>query len=419
MNLSLFAPALDAWHRHLRAYWDTIPRPRDAPGSYAAGTSPDRVLIVGTGPAAGWGVLSHDLALPGQLARRLSERTGHGADVDLVATPFMTIGNVARELADTRLWRYDAVVVVLGVPDVLSLTPVRDWEERLEALLRLLNSSCSASTHIVVTGIQPLRSVRPLDTPIGALLDRRGRRYDCVTAALVRGRPRVSFVPLELGPDSAEGSSSLYAEWGERIAEALEVPMRSGKDHVHRPADALRHGADDEAERQGELDRMRVTQEPGGPAVHRIAALAREAFGTRYAAVTLIDGERQVFKASVGRDAEDMPRVDSFCTHTIQREGTMVVPDALVDPRFEGSAMVQGDPHIRFYAGYPLESPGGYRIGALCVFDPDPRADAEIDVALLHSLAKLAERELALEARRTARDAEPALSAPPRAARAR
>ena len=71
-----------------------------------------------------------------------------------------------------------------------------------------------------------------------------------------------------------------------------------------------------------------------------------------------------------------------------------MVPDALQDPRFEANAQVVGDPYIRFYAGYPIESPSGERIGALCVFDPEPRADPEIDRVVLRELARLLQREI-------------------------
>ncbi|HEY8589857.1 MAG TPA: GAF domain-containing protein [Naasia sp.] len=402
MAVSIVSPALALWRRRLRSDWRDGPRPLDQPRGYAPGPTPDRVLVVGSGPATGWGVLSHDLALPGQLARRLSALTGKGADVDLVATPFMTAAGVARELQGTRLSRYDAVVVVLGIPDVLSLTSSREWDERMSGLVRVLLASCSPDVPIVLAGIPQMQSVRDLDNPLGAVLDLRARSFNRATRALCRGRARLTYVRLStsgLKPEHDRSASYVYGHWADLIASRLEEPLTSRPAHLDRLAQQRRSRPDDEAERQADLDRMRIVDKPAGAAVQRIAALAREAFGTKFAAVTLIDGDRQSVKAGVGFEGADTPRAFSFCSQTIERSEATVIPDSFADASLDGNPLVYGEPGIRFYAGYPLESPGGYRIGALCVFDTVPRDLSEIDTSLLHSLAKLAERELALEAR--------------------
>jgi GAF domain-containing protein len=78
----------------------------------------------------------------------------------------------------------------------------------------------------------------------------------------------------------------------------------------------------------------------------------------------------------------------------IQGQGPLVVPDALADERFRNNPYVLGEPHIRFYAGFPIESADGERIGALCVFDPEPRAAGDVDLVLLRELALMLQAEL-------------------------
>ena len=91
------------------------------------------------------------------------------------------------------------------------------------------------------------------------------------------------------------------------------------------------------------------------------------------AAITLVDRHRQWFKASKGLAVRETPRALSFCGHTILKSRIMVVPDSRADARFSDNPLVTGDPFIRSYAGTPLVTPGGHRIGALCVIDTKPR----------------------------------------------
>jgi GAF domain-containing protein len=84
----------------------------------------------------------------------------------------------------------------------------------------------------------------------------------------------------------------------------------------------------------------------------------------------------------------------SMCDQAIRGEGALVIPDLSEDPRFRDSPAVTGEEHLRFYAGYPIESPDGYRVGALCVLDDRPRDPADIDTDALAELALLAQKEL-------------------------
>ncbi len=89
--------------------------------------------------------------------------------------------------------------------------------------------------------------------------------------------------------------------------------------------------------------------------------------------VSLVDEDRQWFKAQVGLDSRETPIEVSFCKHAIQQDGLYVVEDATCDPLFAKNALVTGEPHIRFYAGHPLRAPEGEALGTLCVIDRRPR----------------------------------------------
>ncbi|MFT5894428.1 MAG: diguanylate cyclase (GGDEF)-like protein/PAS domain S-box-containing protein [bacterium] len=90
--------------------------------------------------------------------------------------------------------------------------------------------------------------------------------------------------------------------------------------------------------------------------------------------ITLIDENRQWFKANLGLDGiSEVPREFSFCTHTIEREGVYEIPNAKTDPRFADNPLVTGSPEIQFYAGCPLRLSTGENVGTLCVIDKQPK----------------------------------------------
>jgi len=152
-----------------------------------------------------------------------------------------------------------------------------------------------------------------------------------------------------------------------------------------------------EAERQASLERMNVLATPREPDLDRIARLARQLFGVETALITLLDGERQWFKARYGLDVSETPRDISFCGHAIHQDDLFVVTDAGSDERFHDNPLVTGGPQIRFYAGQPLTNSEGHRIGVLCLTSPQARDVSDAERRALQDLGRLA--ELVMEVR--------------------
>ncbi len=153
----------------------------------------------------------------------------------------------------------------------------------------------------------------------------------------------------------------------------------------------------DEAERLASLRALGVLYTPAEERFDRVTRLACRLLDVPLAMVTLIDADVQWFKSRQGMGGRENPRTVSFCAHAILAEETMVVPDALLDPRFADNPLVTGEPFIRFYAGHPLVA-NGHRVGTLCALDRRPRAIAAADLGVLRDLAAWVENELRVTA---------------------
>lgn len=391
------SPAMSVWGSSVDRSLRHVPRPAGPARGYSSGPDSLRALIFGAGPAIGWGVTTHDLALPGAFARALSASTGRGADVDLAADPDISISGALQAILAMQLWRYDVIVIVLGVNDALRLTPLDTWQEKLADLVAGVEEATSTGTKVVVTGIQPIRSIPTFDSVLGTVADQHATTMNGITARECARSARAAFAPLTSVPavnTKRHREPAAYTHWAGEIARVIPA----GLNNVLRvPRDPHRPSAVDEpaheANRQRALDRMGLDSDPN-VRLDRVVSIARRALGTMSALFTVIDGDRQWHKARSGTELTEIRRDDAFCDFTIRTPVGMIVTDAREDPRFRDNPLVTGEPFIRFYAGFPIESPSGERIGALCVFDSAPREESDVDMVYLRELAHLAQREL-------------------------
>ena len=146
---------------------------------------------------------------------------------------------------------------------------------------------------------------------------------------------------------------------------------------------------DNEATRLRVLADYNIMDTLSEQAFDDFAKLASSICGTPIALITLLDEQRQWFKANYGLDVSETPRSQAFCAHAIMDPSdVMTVEDATVDQRFATNPLVTGDPNIRFYAGAPLVTPTGEALGTLCVIDREPRTLTETQREALTILSR-------------------------------
>lgn len=129
-----------------------------------------------------------------------------------------------------------------------------------------------------------------------------------------------------------------------------------------------------EATRLARLRMLKVMDTEAEPIFDSLVKLASTVCNTPISLVSLLDGERQWFKANIGlEDTSQTPQEFAFCGHAIEGTGLMEVGDTLQDVRFANNPLVTGAPHIRFYAGVPIVMPGGEAMGTICVIGREPK----------------------------------------------
>ena len=160
----------------------------------------------------------------------------------------------------------------------------------------------------------------------------------------------------------------------------------------------------DETARLMSLHSLRILDTPSEGRYDRLTRMAQRLFGVKIALVSLVDTNRQWFKSKQGLRACETSRAISFCGHAILSRETLVINDASKDPRFADNPLVTGDPHIRFYAGCPIQDPNGFNIGTLCLIDPEPREMSDDDLHALSDLAAMVEDEIRVSSQVTVDD---------------
>ncbi|MBB4598856.1 GAF domain-containing protein [Xanthomonas sp. NCPPB 2865] len=151
----------------------------------------------------------------------------------------------------------------------------------------------------------------------------------------------------------------------------------------------------DEASRQQVLDGYRIVDSLPEDTYQDVVQVAASLCDTPIALMSLVDRDRQWFKAQLGLGMQQTDRSQAVCDHAIRSpEQLMEVRDLTQDSRFADVSVVTGETGARFYAGMPLVTSDGVALGTVCVLDTEPRTLTDTQRTGLQALARVTMRLL-------------------------
>ena len=149
----------------------------------------------------------------------------------------------------------------------------------------------------------------------------------------------------------------------------------------------LGRGEQVENRRQTELSAYAILDTSAEAEFDDIVKVASEVCGMPVSLISLLDGDRQWFKAETGFGRSETPRSQSICAYAVQQDDVFEIEDLTRDARTSANPLVTGGPQVRFYAGAPLRTPEGLALGALCVLDTKPNKLTPSQAFVLRTLA--------------------------------
>jgi len=382
-------------------------QPQDVPAVRSGDPLADRILVVGNGPSHGWGVITHQLALTGQLADAVAERTGRACDADLIGAEAMNVRSALAWIGDRDLRGDDCVVLVVGFNDALRFTPVPTWEHELRKLMDGIAARLRHESAMVVVGIPPIGSFSSYGSLAGRLSDQHRLKLNAASKQIARIRG-VDYLELPL-PKGAGSADAVYREFASRIAVDVAPKLLST-----RPTPTSRAAQRDKAwDWSGTGAIVEAARHGGEAELRRLTDKAQKSFGVELAVVSLVDGDRLYHGTNTDVMPASVPLELSFCRYTVESGEPVIIPDTGRDERFTDNPLVDVS-FINFYAGYPLRATDGHVIGSFCLQGSQPRKESSVAMDLLQQLALEAQEVL-----RGYEDEPPAMDfAPPSSAMA-
>ncbi len=388
---SLLRAALRAWYALRLLELRNHRRPRDSAVTRSGDPRADRILLLGNGFTAGWGVDSHRDALTGRLASAIGDRTGRGCDLDVVGAESMNMRSALAWVGDRDLEAVDAFVVAAGLSDALRRTSAEDWERGLRDLLAAVVARLRPEVPALVVGIPPVRALPAFDGLAARFAEKHRDRLNALTRRLA-GEYGVGYLSIDEFKPDRRGRltvAAIYDQLGVEIATGVAPKLMAARPH----AEARAPQADPVWQWSGTEEVVALAAKGGAPVLRRLAETAQKVFKVELAVVSLVNGDRLYYGNNTDVMPESVPLGLSFCQYTVEEGAPVIIPDVSADVRFADNPLTELS-YINFYAGYPLHASDGTVIGSFCLQGSRARPGDAVSIEALRGMALQAEAEL-------------------------
>jgi GAF domain-containing protein len=378
------AQSFRLWRTYAADDWTDGPRPPGRALIRAPGRDPLQIFLLGGGPATGYGVTNHELALAGHLARKIAQEAQLGVDMEVSVAPNVTASWARSAALSIDRARYDAVILSVGVQDALDGTRPHAWARNMNALVRHFFDGESGHPQVFVLGVPPVSRVVSLTRAAAVVIDLRSQQLDEQLRVIASQDSvhYVPFVPTAAADAGRHRSSETYRDWATPIAAHISPVL------AVLPQSAPR--AIPEGERHNAVHALGILDSAPDERFDQIVAAARSRFHATAAVLSFMDADRQWYKSASGVDVTSLPRGTTFSEWTIQKATPFIITDTVHDVRYRNMAVVT-EAHVRAYAGHPILDPSGVPVGALSVLFAKPREFSPEDLAFLRRLAAMVE----------------------------
>lgn len=229
-------PFVERWLATSSQSWKALSVPTGPLTVRAPGPDPDRILLIGSGIAMGYGMKTHELALGGGLARQLSTLTGRGTRVDINTHENMTTDYLLDHVDARRLREVDAIVLTPGGFEALLLYPAAAWRREIDRGFRELARRSPASTRVFIVGLPPVTTLVSLPPLMGLLARFTSHQLNEQLHQACEANPIATFIPFApTEPVGTTGTGRTYERWSAIIAPPIAAflgtqPQRVPKD---------------------------------------------------------------------------------------------------------------------------------------------------------------------------------------------
>jgi GAF domain-containing protein len=383
--------ALRAWYALRLMELRKHRRPQDSAVTRSGDSGADRVLLLGNGFTAGWGVDSHRDSLTGRLAEAIRDRTGRGCDLDVIGAESMNMRSARAWVGDRDLDAVDAFVVSVGLNDALRHTPLEDWERGLRDLLSAVVARLRPEVPSLVVGIPPVAALPAFDGLASRFAHTHRDRLNAATERIASEYGVAYLAVPEFATDRRGRltTPAVYTQLGARIATDLAPRLLTTRPQAVERAPQ----ADPIWQWSGTEEVVALAAKGGSPVLRRLAETAQKVFKVELAVVSLVNGDRLYYGNNTDVMPESVPLDLSFCQYTVADGAPVIIPDVSADDRFADNPLTELS-YINFYAGYPLHASDGSVIGSFCLQGSRSRPGDSVSIEALRGMALQAEAEL-------------------------